>query len=333
MAMPPGQRITLTKRIGEALMHDSMANIDLALDTFEVPQAQRPSEFWPGDLYEYVLRRLTKASGPAIVELHAHLYPDAPAPSSESDGPAAIGNWEEDEFRLFLSHTHAHRVLAGQVRETMKLYGIDTFVAHDMIEPTKKWQEEIETALGTCDALAALLTTDFVESKWCDQEVGTALGRGRCIVGIKQGTNPHGFIGKYQAVDGDTSPWAAEEITKGVVRALWVNTQTRPLMGRSAAVAFAESISFDNARENYERLKEVQADEWTDEMLTLVQLACSENRQVEEAVSKEPLAYGKPIPDLLSKHLDALLNRDASTGEPEFQSASTTASADDDIPF
>ncbi len=333
MAMTPGQKVTLTKRIGEALEDDNLPDIDLVLDTFGVPAARHPTEHWSTEKYDYVLRRVAKASGPIVVELHAHLYPDSPKVATTQADHETVGSWAEGEFRLFLSHHHAHRELAGQLRNRLKLYGIDTFVAHDMIEPTMQWRDEIETALGTCDALAALLTPEFLESKWCDQEVGTALGRGRCIVGIKQGADPHGFIGKYQAVNGDTSPWAAQNIADNVVHALWANPQTRPLMARVAAVAYAESTSFDYARAHFARVRELGADEWTDEMMEMVEAAGRENRQVEDGVSLERETYNQPIPALLKKHLDDLLDRHPPIDASEFESAATAGAGEDDIPF
>ena len=75
--------------------------------------------------------------------------------------------------------------------------GIHCFVAHIDIEPTREWQDEIESALETCDALAAYLTPDFVISRWCDQEVGFCVGRALPILPIRMGVDPHGFIAKY----------------------------------------------------------------------------------------------------------------------------------------
>jgi TIR domain len=76
----------------------------------------------------------------------------------------------------------------------MGSFGVDAFVAHDTIEPTRPWQDVIESALATCHALAALVTTDFKESNWCDQEVGFAVGRGILIISVRIGHDPYGFI-------------------------------------------------------------------------------------------------------------------------------------------
>ncbi len=88
----------------------------------------------------------------------------------------------------------------GNSGGVMEQWGVDTFVAHDDIEPTREWQDAIEAALRTCDALCALMTSDFIESKWCDQEVGFAIARRKLVVAVKLGTDPYGFIAKYQAV-------------------------------------------------------------------------------------------------------------------------------------
>ena len=52
------------------------------------------------------------------------------------------------------------------------------------------------------DGLVALLAPGFKESNWCDQEVGVAIGRKLPILAIRQGLDPYGFIGKYQALQG-----------------------------------------------------------------------------------------------------------------------------------
>ncbi len=110
--------------------------------------------------------------------------------------------WRQGYFRLFLSHISKHKVEASQVQRMMLKYAVSVFVAHEDIEPTKEWQNEIELALSSMDAMAAFLTEGFGESKWCDQEVGVAIGRKVLVVPIRLGIDPYGFIGKYQGVAG-----------------------------------------------------------------------------------------------------------------------------------
>jgi hypothetical protein len=108
--------------------------------------------------------------------------------------------WESGQIRLFLSHVSSHKRVTAIVKENLAEMGISAFVAHDDIEPTLEWQKEIETALQSMDVMCALLTPDFRGSKWTDQEVGFALGRRVPVIPVRLGADPHGFIGKVQAV-------------------------------------------------------------------------------------------------------------------------------------
>jgi hypothetical protein len=52
------------------------------------------------------------------------------------------------------------------------------------------------------DVLTELVTPDFISSRWCDQEVGVAVGRNKLIVPVRLGADPHGILGRYQGVAG-----------------------------------------------------------------------------------------------------------------------------------
>lgn len=125
--------------------------------------------------------------------------------------------WGDSGYRLFLSHKSEVKAEVAKLKEDLEFYGITCFVAHEDIKPTKEWQVEIENALDSMDALAAMLIADFHNSDWTDQEVGFALGRGVPIVPVKLGQDPCGFIGKSQALS-CTWETAAKEITKILVK-------------------------------------------------------------------------------------------------------------------
>jgi nucleoside 2-deoxyribosyltransferase len=108
--------------------------------------------------------------------------------------------WGNNTFRVFLSHKAEIKEEATLLKERLAPFGVSAFVAHSDIHPTKQWQEEIENALASMDAFVALLTKDFHESDWTDQEVGYALGRGVPLIAIKRGKDPYGFIAKFQAL-------------------------------------------------------------------------------------------------------------------------------------
>lgn len=110
--------------------------------------------------------------------------------------------WGKGSIRVFISHVAKDKILATEIKEGLADFEIASFVAHEDIEPTKEWQSEIERALFSMGMLVALLTEGFRESKWTDQEVGIAIGRGVPIVSVALDVDPYGFIGKYQAIPG-----------------------------------------------------------------------------------------------------------------------------------
>lgn len=127
--------------------------------------------------------------------------------------------WGEEGFRVFLSHKNEFKKETAELKKRLNLFGVTCFVAHEDIEPTKKWQDEIENALSSMDAFVALITKNFHDSVWTDQEIGFALGRGVPIIPIKFGKNPYGFIGKIQALSCSKDS-VAEEIAEETIKLL-----------------------------------------------------------------------------------------------------------------
>jgi hypothetical protein len=108
--------------------------------------------------------------------------------------------WEKDCFRLFLSHKTKFKKETFELKEGLRSYGISAFVAHADIHPTTEWINEISSALTTMDGFAALLTPDFHDSLWTDQEVGFALAKAVPTVAVMLGTEPYGFLGRFQGL-------------------------------------------------------------------------------------------------------------------------------------
>lgn len=125
--------------------------------------------------------------------------------------------WGNEGFRVFFSHKTEVKKETADLKNRLQLFGISCFVAHEDIHPTKAWQDEIENALASMDGFVALLTGDFHDSDWTDQEVGFALARSVPLIAVRLGRDPYGFIGKFQGL---TCGWdtAAEEITKVLIK-------------------------------------------------------------------------------------------------------------------
>lgn len=191
--------------------------------------------------------------------------------------------WQSGMFRLFLSHVSAHRVAVSKLKWELRNLGISSFVAHEDIEPTLEWQREIELALRSMHALVALLTPEFHESKWTDQETGFALGKGVLVIPVRLGLDPYGLIGKLQGLLGNLD--SPGTIASGVVDLLLKNRATEGTMREALVVGLEKSPSFAASKAiagKVENLKYFSSDQ-----LTRMEAACTDNDQVAQS-------YGVP---------------------------------------
>jgi hypothetical protein len=69
--------------------------------------------------------------------------------------------WSVGRLRLFVSHVSRVKRSATNLKNALAPLGIDAFVAHEDIEPTRAWELEIELALRSMHALCAFVTSDF----------------------------------------------------------------------------------------------------------------------------------------------------------------------------
>lgn len=108
--------------------------------------------------------------------------------------------WRNGFFRMFISHITDKKVQASSLKSALEEYGITSFVAHEDIKPSKEWLKEIERVLNSMDCMSAMMYDGFHESRWCDQEVGIALGRGVTVLPLLPDGDPYGFLGEYQGI-------------------------------------------------------------------------------------------------------------------------------------
>ena len=118
--------------------------------------------------------------------------------------------WGEG-VKVFISHASSTRPLAGEVKDSLAKRGVSAFVAHEDIQTTAQWQEVILEALSSMDMFLAILSQDFCESAYCDQELGFAISERRrradahperplTIMAVTcDNTDPYGFLRGEQA--------------------------------------------------------------------------------------------------------------------------------------
>ena len=107
---------------------------------------------------------------------------------------------DDSVYLIFLSHKAEVKKEVQTLKVGLEEYGVEAFVAHSDIYPGTEWQEEILEALAHMDAFVPVLTKEFPDSHWTDQEVGYAVARDVPIIPLRIDTDPYGFMGKYQAL-------------------------------------------------------------------------------------------------------------------------------------
>lgn len=187
--------------------------------------------------------------------------------------------WDKERFRVFISHSHSVKNYALQLKLALIKYYISSFVAHEDIEPTKEWQLEIEKALGTMEAIIALISPDFSSSKWCDQEVGIGIGLNRLVVPVRLGLDPYGFFGKYQglAAHKKTADQLASEIFTIIVK----HDLTRLRMASVLVDSFLASNTYAESKTLIDYLERVPS--ITSDMAGKMRQAVIDNDQVRDS--------------------------------------------------
>jgi len=264
--------MTLIREIAERLAPEEWALVDVTLAQFGCPT----SGSWDGgDRRGYVLNMAAKGHDEGLVDLAEYLGFRLDQGANKVDPPF----WRKDMFRLFISHLSAHRAFAAELQEALLTYGIGSFVAHNDIEPTAEWQAQIEMALTTCDSLVALLHGTFHTSNWTDQEVGFAMGRGVPVFAVRLGQDPYGFIGRFQAFNGNGK--TAEQLATELFEAYRRNKETQARIARVLISLFEQSGSFAEAKTRIRQLNSLEV--WEPTFSQRIAAAAKSNGQISGA--------------------------------------------------
>jgi hypothetical protein len=153
----------------------------------------------------------------------------------------SVDFWTDDYLKMFVGHLSSNKSRVSEMKVRLAQWGVCAFVAHEDIEPSREWMDEVEAALETMDVMVALVEPGFRESDWCAQEVGFALGRKIDIIPLRAGEDPFGFFGKYQGIQvkGKYPLAVADEIVQLLLRKPKFRRQM--IQGMSKAMAALES--------------------------------------------------------------------------------------------
>jgi hypothetical protein len=124
-----------------------------------------------------------------------------------------------------------------------------------------------------------LLTQDFRKSKWTDQEVGFALGKGVLVVPVSLEIHPYGFIGKHQGLKGSLSE--PDTLASDLVDVFLKQTTTGMIMREALVVALEKAGSYITANTVAGKIgKQVN---WSPSQIKRMQKALADNSQVSDA--------------------------------------------------
>jgi TIR domain len=268
------ERVKVIKESAALLAKRDWAEIDLILAQFGL----ETREDWPTqDKIAYSLEMMKWANDDdSLGEMHQYLTGHGELEGIVS-GPHP---WQDGGIRLFTSHLAKHQGDVGHVANWLAMHGVDAFVAHTSIEPSSEWQDVIESALRSCQAMAVFLHDGFHESLWCDQEVGFAMARQVPVLPLRYDLNPYGFMGKLQAERCAGLPdW---QMAHKVMDWLMRTPSLQHAATDGLVSGFVNSRTFDNSRHLLLDLEEVQ--QFTPEQLNRLDEATTANSQIREAV-------------------------------------------------
>lgn len=272
MKLSKSQRVTIIQDIASHLENDDWTTIDLILKQFSFPI----SDQWSGDKKAYIVQMIGEAKDADLIELAEHFGMVSNNGTAAMTLPSETPYWEEGKLKVFISHLAAEREQAANLQTALSRYGMSSFVAHKDIHPTVEWQIEIETALATCELLVALIHPKFIESPWCDQEVGYALGRGVPVFTVRCGADPYGFLSRFQAFNGNGKSEA--EIAKELFEAVIEHKKLQDKMASVLVDLFVNSGSFATAKSRVAYLERLKV--WDESFSDRIKKALKTNSQV-----------------------------------------------------
>ena len=240
--------------------HDVLVFVpEASIDLVDLDDQERVSELIRDDLNRVTPEVENEYVRAVYVKLADELDPQyqsaVPLSREPYARPQDVGLWNKNSLRLFLSHRDQYKSEAHALADALEPYGVSVFVAHDAIKPMKEWQREILNGLMTMEVMLVLLTDDFHDGSWTNQEIGFALGKGTPIVCVKVGVvDPRGFIGSRQALKGSLE--RISDVAPQVYRALINEIGEEGRLKEVLIEAFVSSVSYFDTMDALKRLTE-----------------------------------------------------------------------------
>lgn len=248
--MKPIQKIELLEQIGAELQSRmTYADLNIYLSNYGISPGSGTQNSYNSKRV-YVKDLLATQSDEKLIAIAEELDIEHKLPPPKIAEPTF---WKTGQFRLFLSHLSSFKKQTSNLQSALTQYGVSSFVAHEDIEPSREWQNEIEAALQTMDAIVPLLMPGFKESNWCDQELGFAVAKNVLVVPVRKGLDPYGFIGKYQGIQAEGK--TIGQVAEAIFGTLVTSPRTKPKMLKALAFSCAQSSDPEEALDKLKLLR------------------------------------------------------------------------------
>lgn len=183
---------------------------------------------------------------------------------------------DEDIFigktlKLFLSYSYKDKRIASAIKEAFEHYGMDAFLAHENIDVGKQWRVVILDNLKKFDVFVPIVSENFTDSEWTDQEVGFAICQEKLIVPITIDNQvPHGFLEMLQRI----TKFECSECEKNynpselildckksvfeIIRIIASKTELKKNLADSLIRSLSNIFTYANAENHFEILNSLQ---------------------------------------------------------------------------
>lgn len=188
-----------------------------------------------------------------------------------------------NQLKVFISYSSLDKSLAGLFKQCFENYaGFSVFLAHEDISPALDWELNIIKNLKEVDIVIPLITNNFRNSDFTDQELGMALAWEKIILPIKLvDINPYGFIKKLQALKCHSEQSDVIDAVITIVLALIDNDEFniyKDLVIDSVVEAFYKSNSYKTTSIIIRILTKIE--NFNTNQITRVKNAIKKNNQV-----------------------------------------------------
>jgi hypothetical protein len=104
-------------------------------------------------------------------------------------------------MKVFISYSKTDKKIAASIKAEFEELKLPAFLAHEDLQVSEEWLEEIIKELNRCEIFVALLSKAFKASEWCAQELGfIATRKDVLVIPLSlDDTVAYGFIAKLQS--------------------------------------------------------------------------------------------------------------------------------------